>query len=292
MPAPRLCFLSFDNPGEYVIDDDLAIPLLNSRGFSVESAAWQRTDVDWRAFDAVIIRSTWDYHHDPDRFLAVLAEIEACGTPLLNPRRIVEWNSRKTYLRDLFDRGVPIVPTIWRDALASGELASLYAQVGAPEIVVKPVVGANANGAFRLDARGVVDRAADVEAFYANRALMAQPFVSSVATEGEFSLFYFNGTFSHAIVKRPASGDFRVQEEHGGAIDTLTPDVRLRASGDKAIRAIGETLLYARADFVRGNGGEHLLMELELIEPSLYLRMDADAPERFARAIAEAPIFY
>ena len=116
--------------------------------------------------------------------------------------------------------------------------------------------------------------------------MLAQPFLSAITTEGEFSLFYFNGELSHTILKTPKAADFRVQEEHGGVIRAVETDDALREAGDAALRAIGEKTLYARADFVRANDGSgYWLMELELIEPSLYLRMDKGAPERFARAL-------
>ena len=117
---------------------------------------------------------------------------------------------------------------------------------------------------------------------------MVQPFLSHVITEGEFSLFYFNGKLSHAILKTPKAHDFRVQEEHGGVIRAVEAESELREAGDTALRALDSVPLYARADFVRANhGGGFWLMELELIEPSLYLRMDAEAPERFAQALHE-----
>jgi hypothetical protein len=151
---------------------------------------------------------------------------------------------------------------------------------------VKPVVGAGADGAFRLDIRAATEQADALEAYYAERALMAQPFLQTVVAEGEFSLFYFNGVYSHAVLTTPKAKDFRVQEEHGGVIRAVKPDVALRAAGDAALGAIDEAALYARADFVRSDDGSSFwLMELELIEPSLYLRMDEQAPKKFAEAI-------
>lgn len=269
------------------MDDHLAYQPLGELGWRVEMVPWRRPGVDWKAYDAVVIRSTWDYQTAPDAFLGVLAEIECARTPLFNGLELVRWNIRKTYLRDLAERGVPVVPTLWRDRLALGELPRLVDEVGTAEVVVKPVVGASAGGAFRLQARSVA-QPAEVEAYYADRALMAQPFLRAITDEGEFSLFYFNGEHSHTIVKAPKPADFRVQEEHGGTIRPVQADGPLLAAGDAALRAVGEAPLYARADFVRANDGDGFwLMELELIEPSLYLRMDPRAPGRFARAFHE-----
>jgi glutathione synthase/RimK-type ligase-like ATP-grasp enzyme len=282
----RCAFLTLDDPSVYVIDDELAYPPLRALGWEVEPVSWRRRGVAWADYDVVVIRSTYDYMEAPENFLAALEEVERSGTPLFNDLATVRWNLRKTYLRDLAARGVPVVPTVWRDRLRPGEAGELLAAVGAAQAVVKPVVGANAEGAFRLDARTVRERADEMEAWYADRALMVQPFVPAVVDEGEFSLFYFNGEHSHTILKTPRPSDFRVQEEHGGHIRPVRADAPLLAAGAAALRAIGAAPLYGRADFVRATDGHGFwLMELELIEPSLYLRMDEGAPQRFARAL-------
>jgi hypothetical protein len=285
--VPGNCaFLTLQNPAGFFIDDELSYAPLRVLGWQVEAVPWRTADVDWRRYDLVVIRSPWDYQRDPAAFLGVLEAIEAAGVALQNRLAQVRWNLEKTYLLELAERGVGIVPTVWRDRLAAGELAALFGEVGNSRIVIKPVVGANADGAFRLDCATVAGAAAGVEDYYADRPLMAQPWVDAITGEGEYSLIYFNGVYSHAVQKTPKAGDFRVQEEHGAAIRSVTPGPGLRAAGDAVLAALDEVPLYARADFVRANGRESFwLMELELIEPGLYLRMDAGAPGRFARAL-------
>jgi glutathione synthase/RimK-type ligase-like ATP-grasp enzyme len=284
----RCAFLTLEDPTNFVIDDELAYEPLRERGWAVEAIPWSRPAVAWGAYDAVVIRSPWDYVKAPDAFLDVLREIERAGTALFNPLGLVRWNLQKTYLRDLAERGVPVVPTIWRDRLGPSELPQLFEELGASEIVVKPVLGVNADGAYRLDRRTAREQADSIESYFRSRALMAQPFAAGITAEGEFSLFYFNGEHSHTVLKTPASGDFRVQEEHGGQIRAVQAEDALRAAGDAALAAIGEAPLYARTDFVRApDEAGFWLMELELIEPSLYLRMDARAPWRFASALHE-----
>ena len=284
-PGRRCAFLTLSDPADYVIDDDLARRPLAALGWHVEAVPWDREGVRWAGFDAVVIRSPWDYQDRPDAFLAVLEEIERSGAPLFNGLDLVRWNLRKTYLRELEAKGVPIVPTVWRDRLRPGDLAAVHAEVGTDEVVVKPVVSANADGAFWLGRAGEEGLAARCEATFADRALMAQPFVPAVVEEGEFSLFYFDGAHSHTILKTPKPRDFRVQEEHGGLIQAVHAEPALLAAGAAAMRAIGEAPLYARADLVRSPAGPFWLMELELIEPALYFRMHADAPGRFAAAL-------
>lgn len=282
----RCAFLTLAERGNFVIDDEHAYAPLAALGWLVDAVPWNQKAVNWSDYELVVIRSTWDYQSDPDLFLQVLAEIEASGTPLANPRDIVQWNLRKTYLRDLEARGVAIVPTTWRDCLRPGELDTLVRQLASQDVVIKPQMGANANGAFHVQRLCQDLRREEIENYYSQKPLMAQPFVRHIQDEGEYSLFYFNGEYSHAVLKIPKRDDFRCQEEHGGTIRAVVVDKDLRAAGQSTIEAVGKTVLYARVDFVRSNeASDFWLMELELVEPSLYLRMDAPAPARFARAL-------
>lgn len=281
----RIAFLTMHDPTGFVIDDELAVLPLARRGIKVETIPWDRPSVDWRQYALVVVRSPWDYPHHAERFLGVLEDIERLGVRLENGSEIARWNLQKTYLRDLAARGIEIVPTFWREGLARGELVPLFEELRSPEGVIKPVVGANAQGAWRLDAARARELAPEIEAFFAERPLMMQPFERGIVEEGEYSMMYLNGAHSHSILKAPKAGDFRVQEEYGADIRLITPEPALLAAGDAAIAAIGQKLLYARADFVR-SGDAFRLMELELIEPSLYLRIDPGAPDRFADAVA------
>ena len=281
----RAAFLTLSDPADFVIDDDLAHEPLRRRGWQVDTVPWDAQGVDWRRYDIVVIRSTWDYQNQPAAFLDTLAAIEGSGTRLENSLDIVRWNMQKTYLRDLAAHGVPTLPTLWRERLRPGQLLPLFDSMRSEEIVIKPVVSANAQGAYRLDRDSARTQAAEIEAHYAERPLMMQPFEPTVVSEGEYSLFYFNGEYSHCVLKVPKRGDFRVQEEHGGDIRALTADPALLAAGAAAMAATPDKLLYARADFVRDRDGEYRVMELELVEPALYLRMDPGAPDRFAEAI-------
>ncbi|MGH8675004.1 MAG: ATP-grasp domain-containing protein, partial [Burkholderiales bacterium] len=258
---------------------------LASRGLTVDTIPWDRAGVDWKPYGLVVIRSTWDYQHRPEAFLATLAAIEASGARLENSLAIARWNMQKTYLKDLKARAVTTVPTLWRDRLRPGGLLQMFEALESDEAVMKPVVSGNAQGAYWLNRARVLALAPEIEDYFAKRPLMMQPFERNVVTEGEFALIYFNGRHSHSILKVPKRGDFRVQEEHGADIKTIHAEPALLAAADAAMAAIGKTLLYARVDLVR-HGAEFRVMELELVEPSLYLRMEAGAPERFADAIA------
>lgn len=269
---------------DHVSDDELAFEPFRALGWQVEFVPW-RSVADWSRFEAVLIRSTWDYHMHLDSFLAVLEHIDT-HTRLLNPLELVRWNSRKTYLADIEERGVEIVPTVFDAALDPIGLACLFERFRADRIIIKPVIGAGAHLTYLLDREAAAfseDCAAAVKSF-ADDAFVAQPFIESVLTEGEYSVFYFDDAHSHTVVKTPRKRDFRVQEEHGGTIREVPAPARLEEAARRALEAVTPRPLYARIDLVRGLSNEWMVMEIELIEPSLYLRTSAEAASRLARA--------
>lgn len=279
----RIAFLSIADPSGYVTDDDLIFEPLRELGHVAEFVPWQQTDVEWREYDAVIIRMTWDYQHKLAAFLSVLRQIEA-QTRLANPFEIVRWNADKTYLRDLAQRGARIVPTIWnRSQIGQRQIEHWFEQLQTDDIVVKPTVSASAQDTFRL--QRCKEDIATLGRLFDHRPCMVQPFMRGIVEEGEFSLCYFHGEYSHAVLKTPKTADFRVQEEHGGATRAIKPPTPLLAAGEEILKYVSSPLLYARVDFVRTAGDEFALMELELIEPSFYLRKAEHAPRLFAGAI-------
>ena len=289
MDAPRTlkrcAFLTLDERGGWFIDDELAIEPLARLGCEVSTVSWRQTETPWSDFDAVIIRSTWDYWDYTSEFLAVLEHINA-STHLANPLPLVHWNLAKSYLRDMEQKGVAIVPSLWSQVLDHASLDELCDRLDCDEIVIKPLVGANGVDTFRL-ARGRDEaKLAELVPLFRNRDLMVQRFMPSILEEGEYSLFYFNGAYSHAILKVPQKGEFRSQEERGAEILSVKPEEKLKMRGAQALATLEPAPLYARIDFVRSDG-DFVVMECELIEPSMYLRTDTGAPGRFAHAVLE-----
>ncbi len=270
-----------DNLAGYVSDDELAIKPLEKLGWIVETVSWRDKTVDWNDFVAVIIRTTWDYQKFPAEFLEVLREIDASNARLENSLKIVERNLSKTYLRELESNGIKIVPTIWDEKSVTNEDFHRWKSFfRTDEIIIKPIISATAEHTYRLR-----EFLSELTETFANRAFMIQPFMPKIVAEGEFSLFYFNGKYSHTILKSPKPQDFRVQEEHGGIITQVMPSKELLGTAEKVFNQISEQPLYARIDFVRDENDEFCLMELELIEPALYLRTAKNAPQFFAEAI-------
>jgi glutathione synthase/RimK-type ligase-like ATP-grasp enzyme len=282
---PQCAFLTLERRDGFVMDDHLAHEPLLRHGWQVHDVPWRRADISWSSFDAVVVRSTWDYTDELSRFLGVLERIEAEGVPLFNPLALIRWNAGKTYLAALATRGVATIPTMVLDRLTSDDLPLLFGRMQATEIVVKPVVGANSVGTFRLHQDRWHLSAAEVAEFFSARPALVQPFVNRITTDGEYSLFYFDGVYSHAVRKVPALADFRVQEEHGASITAIEANDAMRSLAGAALATLPQVPLYARVDVVRAMTDDgYWLMELELVEPSLYLRMDPDAPMRFAEA--------
>lgn len=276
----KLCFLSMDDLDGYVADDDLAIEPLSTLGIDVDTLSWRQTARDWAEFDLIVIRTPWDYQRDAERFLDVLDAIES-KTTLANPAAVARWNFDKHYLLELQHEGIDVVSTIWEEEYTADNFAIWQEALRSDVLIIKPTVSATAEHTYKLDVfdETLID-------LFAERSFMVQPFVESIVTEGEFSLFFFNGEYSHTILKAPKTDDFRVQEEHGGIITSVRPEPAMLATANAVLGRISEKLLYARVDLVRYHG-KFAVMELELIEPALYLRTDAEAPRRFARAIAE-----
>lgn len=280
----RCVFLTMDDTAGWSIDAELGIPPLNALGWTVETLPWRSGNADWDQLDAVYIGTPWDYPDDPDGFLAALAAIDRSCSVLVNPLSLVRWNLSKTYLRDLEEKGAAIVPSIWRDSLDAGMLDDLFAACNSEQVIIKPVVSTNAADTFLLGPDIDKQTREQLLRTFRQRPFVVQPFIRAILSEGEYSLFYLGGEYSHAIQKVPKATDFRVQEEHGGSIESVQPEPRLIQTADSVLAKVDPAPVYARCDFVRDDDGRFLVMELEIIEPSLYLRMNADAPLRFAKA--------
>lgn len=278
----KCAFLTMDSLDGYECYDHLLLEPLADRGWSAEEVSWRNEQVDWNRYDAVLIRSPWDYQQDPQKFFQVLRKIDRSSAALENTLELVEWNIDKTYLRDLQQKGIEIVPSLWKDHFDRRDWKSFFNGLSAEEIIIKPTISAGAEDTFRLTKSERDKYAGRLTDIFSRRAFMVQPFMPSVTGEGEFSLFYFGDTYSHAILKTPKKNDFRVQEEFGGRLQKIEPGEQLLATGRQILELIAPDPLYTRIDLVRTSNNTFALMELELIEPSLYFNMDPASARRFS----------
>jgi glutathione synthase/RimK-type ligase-like ATP-grasp enzyme len=282
----RCAFLSMDSLEDFFSYDTMLFEPLKNVGWLAEEVSWRQTDVDWNIYDVVVIRTTWDYQIDVEGFMACLLRIEASTAQLQNSLKIVEWNINKNYLKDLQNQGINIVPTLWFDSFSLDELQAGFSHFDTPELVINPLVSANADHTYRLTPENLVQQAHKLKVIFATREFMVQPFLNGIVDEGEYSLFYFAGHYSHGILKQPQSGDFRVQEEHGGQLKLIQPCEEMLTTARHCLAALPDDVLYARIDLVR-HKNEFAVMEIELIEPSLYFNMDPESPQRFVDAFLE-----
>ena len=281
----RSCaYLTMDDSAGWQIDADLGFVPLAALGWQIIAVPWRSSRTDWDQFDAVYIGTPWDYPEDSDKFLSLLKSIDRSKAVLVNDLELVLWSMSKTYLRDLESQGAAIVPSLWFEGMTPGCLYDIFNNFGVDQIIVKPVVSTNATDTFLLDCESFAEIEQTLCKVFAERPCLAQPFIENIRDEGEYSLFYFNRRFSHAIQKIPGEGDFRVQEEYGADIIPVLPEPALLKTSDGVMQLVNPEPVYARVDFVRGPDNQFLLMELELVEPSMYLRMDSKAPARFAEA--------
>ena len=281
----RIAFLTMDSLDGFVSYDALVSDCLALRGITVEDVSWRNSEAIWDDYQMVIIRSPWDYQHSVDEFLNVLKQIDASRAVLWNPIDVVRWNVRKTYLQQLHDQGIVIVPTQFIQSPSEAQIRGMFDAFESDQIVIKPVVGANANDTFWLRPDSSADLLQQIETLYRGRLALLQPFIQSVIEYGETSHIFFDGQHSHSVLKTPKAGDFRVQEEHGSRIQPIQPDSALVECAKRALEPVPQQTLYGRVDLVELSNGQQAVMELELIEPSLYLTYDTDSAERFADTI-------
>jgi glutathione synthase/RimK-type ligase-like ATP-grasp enzyme len=281
MPRPDLVLVTATRMPKPDPESGLLVRALAEAGLRAEIHPWD-ADLDWARCALVVCRTPWDYFTRVEEFLAWARHV-AAHTTLLNPIETIAWNAHKSYLLDLERAGVPIVETILV-ARSAGLAEQDDALARFAEAVIKPAVSGGARGALRTTS-GDPGAVAHLRALIETQDALVQPFVASVQGQGEASLIYFDGVFSHAVRKRPAAGDFRVHELYGGSVDRHVPaDGQLEVAA-AALAAAPTATAYARIDLVEGPDGP-AVMEAELIEPELFLGADPAAPGRMAACLA------
>ncbi len=201
---------------ELTSDDRTLLRPLADRGITAEPAMWSDPDYPWQDCDAVVIRSCWDYHLRSEEFLRWIAWLEASGCSVWNPPAMIRWNADKSYLRSLENQGIPIVPTLWCEPGETPSLAVALRDQGWTNAVVKPRISATAHRTQLVEAKNAEAGQSLFEELAAGPGVMVQEFMDSIVSEGEWSLIFFGGQFSHAVLKTAKPGDFRVQNDFGG----------------------------------------------------------------------------
>ncbi|MFN0207916.1 MAG: RimK family alpha-L-glutamate ligase [Planctomycetota bacterium] len=266
------------------IDD---LPLLEAlRRIRVEAVpvVWGGPAEELDGYDISVIRGTWDYC---DRFEEFLNWVRRAGarTSLWNPAELIIWNCHKRYLKDLAARGVSIPPTLWFERGARVSLATILNETGWKRAVIKPQIGATARNTILVDAHKNELGEAHLNHHLQNEGMMVQEFLPNVLLRGEISLIFIDGEFSHAVCKRPAQGDYRVQSEFAGTTEAIVVSGQMQEYGKYILSLCPAPSLYARVDFIENESGSPVLIELECVEPELYFRPWPGSEEKMARAI-------
>ncbi|WP_437191484.1 ATP-grasp domain-containing protein [Planctomicrobium sp. SH527] len=259
-------------------DMDALIAELQRLHISAAAVAWETPGVNWADFSLVLIRSPWNYHERLTEFLAWAKQVDQV-TKLMNPLPLIRWNSHKSYLLELQRDGIPMIPTQF---IERGSRFSVE-QLPEGELIAKPAIGIGSSGIIKgqKSDEHVLER---LHALTQQGDVLVQPFSPNIQTEGETSLIFFGGEYSHAVRKIPTSGDFRVQAQHGGTAEQVEPTSAQRLLAEKTIAQLQYPVAHARVDMIHWD--EHpVLMELEAIEPDLFLRESATAIKRYAATI-------
>lgn len=280
-----VAFVTYHKAPNLTADDALALAPLKQFDVAAIPAIWDDMQVDWKAFDAVVMRSCWDYHYKPRDFRGWIGHLEQLKITVWNPVEILRWNMDKAYLRELAAKGAAIPPTVWIEAGSSIDLRALLSANGFEQAVIKPTISATAYQTFRTSFSTAHRDQSHLDLILRASGAMVQQFVDTVTSNGEWSILFFGREYSHAVLKRPHNGDFRVQSDFGGTSHRLAPSPELIKQAEAILSLIDQPLLYARVDGFDLDG-KFVLLELELLEPALFLEMDEPAPQRFAAALA------
>lgn len=262
-------------------DIDLLI-FLTHKGLDVVSIIWNDDKIDWESFDVAIIKSPWDYHNNLTLFWEWLDKLQSLNVKVRNPVEIIKWNSHKKYLKEITENGLPVIPA---EYLEKGSVFDnhFFELFNTKKLVVKPCVSAGAQNTITVNKDNMIERSEEIRQLLKTEDYIVQPFVEEIKN-GEWSFLFFNGKYSHCSLKTPKQGDFRVQHYHGGTITYPVPNPLHIEQAGNYLKHLPQSLLYARVDGVIINNS-FKLMELELIEPYLFLNGDKNLMENYYHAL-------
>ncbi len=269
---------------QVLLEDELVVNALRQQGLNARRLSWSNKEFDWADTKAVLLRTTWDYFDRIQEFNDWLDKVQPI-TRFINPVEILRWNMDKHYLLDLQERGVNTVTT---HILKKGSLISLkqlMQEFQWSEAILKPAISGAARHTYRLNIDAMDDIQLIFEELITEEDFMLQPFQRNICTSGELSLMVINGKYTHAVQKVAKTGDFRVQDDHGGTVHPYRASEEEIIFAEKAIAACHPTPFYARVDLVRDNNDELAIMELELIEPEMFFRFNKLAASELAKAV-------
>lgn len=283
----QVAFVTYDKFPKLYEDDQLLQHYLMERGMDVIPVCWDNEAVNWQQFDVIVLRSMWDYFERPVEFDRWLDKLAALRCNVLNPLPVVKWNQNKTYFDDFSEKGILLPAYVICTEAETRSLKQILQEKDWTKAVVKPAISGGAYNTWTTDTATAGEDEVRFRELLQQGSMIVQTFVEEVLTQGEMSLIFFNKKFSHAICKKAKHGDFRVQLQFGGTNTPILPDVHILKQAEDLLNSIPEPLLYARVDGVVNKEDKFLLMELELIEPVLFLSTHEKSCEHFYTALTE-----
>jgi glutathione synthase/RimK-type ligase-like ATP-grasp enzyme len=281
----------YDNPAiindysnNVMLEDRLLKEALERKGLKAHRTYWDNPDFDWTRTRYAIFRTTWDYFDRIDEFMPWL-EKTAELTQFINPISLLKWNMDKHYLRDLQQNGIEIPDTIFIKKGEKRNLSAITTDKNWSEFILKPAISGAARHTYRFKKEETKKFDSIFEALIANESMLLQEFQKNILIKGEIALMLFGGRFSHAVLKLPKAGDFRVQDDFGGTVHDYNPTEQEIAFAEKVITTISPLPVYARVDIFWDNEGKPVVSELEMIEPELWFRNSKNAADMLANHI-------
>lgn len=275
-------------PNPYVknilLEDDLIIKEFREYPVQLQRINWDNQQVNWKDFDALIFRTTWDYFHRFQEFWAWLEKVRT-EVELINDFSLIKWNIHKFYLRSLKEQGITIPPTLFLQKEIDDSLDQLVKNSHWEKCILKPAISGSARHTYLIEGQPSKEVSAIYNRLIKEEDLLLQEYQPSIQTKGEASLMLYNGNYSHAILKRAKEGDFRVQDDFGGTVHDFQPSMEDIRFAEAVVEVCPSLPVYARVDIFWNEEGKTMLGELELIEPEMWFRTDARSAARYASAI-------
>jgi len=285
----QIAYIGYQAQMQYITDvgSDENLELLHflkQKGLSIELVFWDDPNIDWKVYDLVVLKSPWNYHEAIEKFHQWLTCLQEMSIKVCNPIDLMKWNSDKHYLKEIEKAGLPVIPSFFFEKGSQIDLNLSYFKLwDTPKLVLKPCISAGAKNTLILHSENLHHHLATINHLLREADYLIQPFEETVG-HGEWSFIFFNQQFSHAVLKIPKSGDFRVQHHFGGTIHSLSVKPAYLKQVEKYVHQFAKGSLYARVDGLIKND-QFYLMELELIEPYLFLQSKQDRMERYYQAL-------
>lgn len=267
-------------------EDDKLLNFLKEKGLFIEKVIWNDREINWKDYSLAILKSPWDYFDLIEDFYIWLDQLEAKKVKLLNPIEVVRWNANKQYLQEIEAAGLKITPSFFVQNKESINLEHFFEKFNTSKLIVKPCVSGGAKNTFKVTVDNANEVNQKLNLLIQDEDFIIQPFLPEILESGEWSFIFFNGVCSHSLIKQAKPGDFRVQPAHGGSVHPQKPSEELIATAQQYVTLFAKNCLYARVDGTFVNG-DFLLMELELIEPFLFLNTEPENYERYYKALAD-----